>query len=81
MQEIHFVIHTSSGLVIYPRIAKWYQDNIKLEKQQDNLGQIHLTYPHIYFTLEKGLVFYLYLQKFNMDVTLSAVIFATANFH
>ena len=80
MQEIHFVIHTSSGLVIYPRIAKWYQDNIKLEKQQDNLGHIHHMYPHVYFTSEKGLVFCLYLPKFNMDFSLFTVIFATVNF-
>ena len=38
-------------------------------------------YPYIYLTPEKGLEFYLYLQKFNMDFSLSAVIFATANFH
>ena len=51
-----------------------------LKKQQSNLGQIHLMYSHIYLLSEKGLVFYLYLQKFHMDFSLSRVIFTMANF-
>ena len=58
--------------------AKEY--NSELEKQQSNLGQIHHMYSHIYLLSEKGLVFYLYLQKFHMDFSLSRVIFAMANF-
>ena len=58
--------------------AKEY--HIKLEKQKNNLGQIHHMYSHIYLLSEKGLVFYLYLQKFHMDFSLSTVIFAKANF-
>ena len=38
-------------------------------------------YSHIYMLSEKGLVFYLYLQKFHMDFSLSTVIFATADFN
>ena len=38
-------------------------------------------YSHIYLMSEKALIFYLYLQKFNMDFSLSTVIFATVNFH
>ena len=45
------------------------------------MGQIHHMYPYIYLTPEKGLEFYLYLQKLNMDFSLSAVIFAMANIH
>ena len=58
--------------------AKEY--NIELEKQQYNLGQIHHMHSHIYLLSEKGLVFYLYLQKFHMDFSLSTVTFATDNF-
>ena len=35
---------------------------------------------HNYLLSEKGLVFYLYLQKFPLDFSLSTVIFAAANF-
>ena len=49
-------------------------------KKKNNLGQIHHMYSHINLLSEKGLVFYLYLQKFHMDFSLSTVIFATANF-
>ena len=51
-------------------------------KQQNNLGQIHHMYSdsHIYLLSEKGLVFYLYLQKFHLDFSISTVIFAAANF-
>ena len=84
MQVIHFVIHISiiwlgyiseNGKVITIQHQAW------IEKQQDNMGQIHHMYPYIYLTPENGLEFYLCLQKFNMDFSLSAVIFATANFH
>ena len=49
-------------------------------KKKNNLGQIHHMYSHINLLSEKGLVFYLYLQKFHMDFSLSRVIFAMANF-
>ena len=49
-------------------------------KKKNNLGQIHHMYSHINLLSEKGLVFYLYLQKFHMDFSLSTVIFAMANF-
>ena len=40
-------------------------------------GAVHLGFE---IAPEKGLLFYLYLQKFHMDFSLSTVIFATANF-
>ena len=82
MQVIHFVIHISiiwlgyisdNGKVITIQHQAW------IEKQQDNMGQIHHMYPYIYLTPEKAFEFH--FQKFNMDLSLSAVIFATANFH
>ena len=74
--------HLGSGITIF---GKWIlkslswakEDNIKLEEHQ----QICHMYSHIYLMSEKALIFYLYLQKFNMDFSLSTVIFATANFH
>ena len=41
-------------------------------------GAVHLGFE---IAPEKGLLFYLYLQKFHMDFSLSTVIFATAKFH
>ena len=75
-------IYWVTGITI---LGKWIlisvswatEDNNKLEEQQ----QICHMYPHIYLTSEKAFIFYVYLQKFNMDFSLSTVIFATANFH
>ena len=83
-------LHCKKGSLRLTKVQPWHlcfgitwakEHNIKLEKHQDNLGQIRHMYPHIYLTSEKGLAFNLYLQKFNMDFLLSAVIFAMTNFH
>ena len=50
-------------------------------KMTSQFETIHHRYPYIYLTSERALVFYLYLQKFNMDFSLPVVIFAMANFH
>ena len=52
---------------------------LKFLEMQDDLGQIYRPYPYIYLTPEKAFEFH--FQKFNMELSLSAVIFATANFH
>ena len=68
------------GIFVLESLSWAKEYNIELEKQQNNLGKIHHMCSHIYLLWEKGLVFYLYLQKFHMDFSLSTVIFATANF-
>ena len=74
-------LNCSLGGIFLLESMSWAKEyHIKLEKQKNNLGQIHHMYSHIYLLSEKGLVFYLYLQKFHMDFSLSTVIFAKANF-
>ena len=68
------------GIFVLESLSWAKEYNIELEKQQNNLGKIHHMCSHIYLLWEKGLVFYLYLQKFHMDFSLSRVIFAMANF-
>ena len=67
------------GIFILESLSWAKEYNIELEKQQNNLGKIHHMSSHIYLC-EKGLVFYLYLQEFHMDLSLPTLIFAMANF-
>ena len=79
--EVEKKVHWSTETMLLHFQYFKYQYNIKLWKLKDNLRQIHHMHPHISLTSERSLVFYLYLQKFKMDFSLPAVIFATANFH